>query len=72
MRKTLNEVVASKRLAELFSVYYFIKNKKDYEENLNNINLSVILNYINKYESLYFYASYDSNKNHCNYLFFGR
>lgn len=62
MEKTLNRVVAPKRLAELFDVYYFIKNKKDYEDDLNNINLSVILNYINRYESLYFYSSYDSTK----------
>lgn len=61
MRK-LNEVVVPKRLAELFSVYYFIKNKKDYEDDLNNINLSIILNYINRYESLYLYSSYDSTK----------
>ena len=62
MEKTLNRVVAPKRLAELFGVYYFIKNKKDYEDDLNNINLSVILNYINRYESLYFYSFYDSTK----------
>lgn len=62
MKKTLNDVVVPKRLAELFGVYYFIKSKKDYEDDLNAINLSTILNYVNRYESLYFYASYDKTK----------